>query len=129
MNRILINSYLKAAKKNCPRKYKKQLAEELENSLVEFCEGNENVTKQTIEDKFGNPKQYATEFISVYGQDELKKELNRIKKIRVAIIATIVLAALLLFGTVVLIIHWNEKSKPAFVYYNVSEGVVNENDN
>lgn len=128
MNRKVIDSYLKAAKKNCPRKYKKQLSEELENSLLEFCEGKENVTKQAVENKFGDPRQYAAEFFSTYGEAEFAKEVRRMKRTRMAIVAAIVLAALLLLGTVAFIIRWNQEHKAVYVYYNVSEGAVVENE-
>ena len=43
-NEKIINKYLKAAKKDCPKRLQKMLDTELKGSLIEFCNDKVSVT-------------------------------------------------------------------------------------
>ena len=115
----LIKKYLKETKKNCPYALRKYLDAELKTSLIDFCESQDNPTMGTIEKRFGNPKQYAAEYISLCEANDIDKRINHSKKIKLTLlIATLVLiiAAIL---TVVFVVQWNKKNHPTYVYTDV----------
>ena len=114
-----IKKYLKETKKNCPYALRKHLDAELKTSLIEFCETQDNPTMGTIEKRFGNPKQYAAEYLSLCEANDIDKRINHSKKIKLTLlIATLVLiiAAIL---TVVFVVQWNKKNHPTYVYTDV----------
>ena len=72
----LIKKYLKETKKNCPYALRKHLDAELKTSLIDFCESQDDPTMGTIEKRFGNPKQYAAEYISLCEANDIDKRIN-----------------------------------------------------
>lgn len=110
---------MKETKKNCPYALRKHLDAELKTGLIDFCELQDNLTMEKIEKRFGNPKQYAAEYLSLCEANDIDKRINHSKKIKLTLlIATLVLiiAAIL---TVVFVVQWNKKNHPTYVYTDI----------
>ena len=125
----LIKKYLKETKKNCPYALRNHLDAELKTSLIDFCETQDNPTMETIEKRFGNPKQYAAEYLSLCEGSDLAKKLNHSKKVKITVLVTAAILVLLAIGTMIYIIKHNESTSPSQVYINVSEESGNEKNN
>lgn len=125
----LIKKYLKETKKNCPYALRNHLDAELKTSLIDFCETQDNPTMETIEKRFGNPKQYAAEYLSLCEGSDLAKKLNHSKKVKITVLVTVAILVLLAIGTMIYIIKHNESTSPSQVYINVSEESENEKNN
>lgn len=125
----LIKKYLKETKKNCPYALRKHLDAELKTSLIDFCESQDNLTMEKIEKRFGNPKQYAAEYLSLCDANDVDKKLNHSKKVRITILISFLALILLFIVTMVCIIKHNESTSPSQVYINVSEESKNEKTN
>ena len=80
-NEKIINKYLKAAKKDCPKRLRKKLDTELKSSLTEFCGDTASVSYESLEKHFGKPEQYAAEYISSLDGIHINKKLCRSKRI------------------------------------------------
>lgn len=125
----LIKKYLKETKKNCPYALRKHLNAELKTGLIDFCELQDNLTMEKIEKRFGNPKQYAAEYLSLCDANDVDKKLNHSKKVRITILISFLTLILLFIVTMVCIIKHNESTSPSQVYINVSEESKNEKTN
>ena len=80
-NEKIINKYLKAAKKDCPKRLQKMLDTELKGSLIEFCNDKVSVTYELLENHFGKPEQCVAEYISSLDGIHINKKLCRSKRI------------------------------------------------
>ena len=128
-NNKLIKTYLKEVKKNCPFALSKRLDAELKNNLTEFCEGQSSVTMETIENRFGRPEQYATEYLSLCDGTDLTNKLNHSKKVKITVLVTAIILISLVVGTMVYIIKCNEATSPEQIYINVTEENTNKKIN
>lgn len=84
---------------------------------------------EKIEKRFGNPKQYAAEYLSLCEASDIDKKLNHSKKVRITILISFLILILLFIVTMICIIKHNEATDPARVYVNVSEESKNEKTN
>ena len=84
---------------------------------------------EKIEKRFGNPKQYAAEYLSLCDANDVDKKLNHSKKVRITILISFLALILLFIVTMVCIIKHNESTSPSQVYINVSEESKNEKTN
>lgn len=84
---------------------------------------------ETIEKRFGNPKQYAAEYLSLCEGSDLAKKLNHSKKVKITVLVTAAILVLLAIGTMIYIIKHNESTSPSQVYIIVSEESKNEKNN
>ena len=99
---------MKETKKNCPYALRKHLNAELKTSLIDFCESQDNLTMEKIEKRFGNPKQYAAEYLSLCEASDIDKKLNHSKKVRITILISSLILILLFIVTMICIIKHNE---------------------
>lgn len=104
----LIKKYLKETKKNCPYALRKYLDAELKTGLIDFCELQDNLTMEKIEKRFGNPKQYAAEYLSLCDANDVDKKLNHSKKVKITILISSLILILLFIVTMICIIKHNE---------------------
>ena len=90
LNEKIINKYLKAAKKDCPKRLQKMLDTELKGSLIEFCNDKVSVTYELLENHFGKPEQCVAEYISSLDGIHINKKLCRSKRIWIAVISALI---------------------------------------
>ena len=111
-NEKTINKYLKAAKKDCPKRLRKKLDTELKSSLTEFCGDTVSVSYESLVEHFGKPEQYAAEYISSLDGIHINKKLCRSKRIWIAVISALIVIIILAIGTGIYIIKWNKENHP-----------------
>lgn len=117
----IVKRYLREAKKNCPRALRSRLDVELKTSLLEFYESNNNITTEMIEKRFGNPKQYAAEYLSLCDANVIGKKLESSKKIKITVFTLIIIVLLALAATMLYIIEYNKTTNPTYIYIDVEE--------
>lgn len=108
----IVKRYLREAKKNCPRALRSRLDVELKTSLLEFYESNNDITTEMIEKRFGNPKQYAAEYLSLCDANVIGKKLESSKKIKITVFTLIIIVLLALAATMLYIIEYNKTTNP-----------------
>ena len=120
-NNKLIKQYIKKVKKNCPHALRKRLDAELKNNLTEFCEGQDSITMEMIEKRFGKPEQHVAEYLPLCDGTDLAKKLNHSKIIKITVLITSIIFILSVVGTMFFIIKYNESTSPSQIYINVTE--------
>lgn len=125
-NNKLIRKYLKETKKNCPYALRKHLDFELKTSLIEFCDSQNNLTMEMIEKRFGNPKQYAAEYLSFCDANDINKKLNNSKRIKLTLLIVVLILIFVTAITATFIFRWNKNNHPTYVYTDVTD---EENEN
>ena len=122
----LIKKYLKETKKNCPYALRKHLDAELKTSLIDFCESHDNLTMEKIEKRFGNPKQYAAEYLSFCDANDINKKLDNSKRIKFTLLIAVLILIFVTAITATFIFRWNKNNHPTYVYTDVTD---EENEN
>lgn len=125
-NEKTINKYLKAAKKDCPKRLRKKLDTELKSSLTEFCGDTVSVSYESLVEHFGKPEQYAAEYISSLDGIHINKKLCRSKRIWIAVISALIVIIILAIGTGIYIIKWNKENHPTQYNLKITEESSNE---
>lgn len=125
-NEKIINKYLKAAKKDCPKKLRKKLDTELKNSLADFCGDASSVSYESLENHFGKPEQYAAEYISSLDGIHLNKKLCRSKRIWIAVISALAVIILMTIAALAYMLKWNREHHPTRYEIEITE--VNSNE-
>lgn len=128
-NEKIINKYLKAAKKDCPKRLRKKLDTELKSSLTEFCGDTASVSYESLEKHFGKPEQYAAEYISSLDGIHINKKLCHSKKVWKAVISALIVIIILAIGTVIYMIKWNKENHPTQYNLKITEESSNEQSN
>ncbi len=117
----LIRKYLRETKKNCPYALRKHLDIELKTSLIEFCDLQNDLTMEMIEKHFGNPKQYAAEYLSLCDVSDIYKRISNTKKVKIVLLVIAILFVIGAILTTTMIIRWNKNNHPAYVYTDVTD--------
>lgn len=125
-NEKIINKYLKAAKKDCPKRLQKMLDTELKGSLIEFCNDKVSVTYELLENHFGKPEQCVAEYISSLDGININKKLCRSKRIWIAVISALIVIIILAIGTGIYMIKWNREHQPEQYEFKITEESSNE---
>lgn len=125
-NEKTINKYLKAAKKDCPKRLRKKLDTELKSSLTEFCGDTVSVSYESLVEHFGKPEQYAAEYISSLDGIHINKKLCRSKRIWIAVISALIVIIILAIGTGIYMIKWNKENQPTQYNLKITEESSNE---
>lgn len=125
-NEKTINKYLKAAKKDCPKRLRKKLDTELKSSLTEFCGDTVSVSYESLVEHFGKPEQYAAEYISSLDGIHINKKLCRSKRIWIAVIFSLIVIIILAIGTGIYMIKWNKENQPTQYNLKITEESSNE---
>ena len=120
------DKYLKAVKRElvCPHSLRKRSLDQLKTSLDEFLEDHPAATEADITEQFGSPADFANAFLASLDEEELKKQLKKSKRVWVIVIATCIIALLLLVLTFVKMIADNKKSHPVYITETIGEDPV-----
>ena len=127
-NKINLNRYYKEVEKalKCSSKAKKEILNNMKSDIEDYIVEHPAATESEIRLKFGEPQQYADEFLATLDKKELSRKvwLNRIG-LKFWIISALIMA-LILALTIIGIIIRNEKSKPEYYSEEVNY-VITEN--
>lgn len=125
-NSKTIQQYCKAVKKelSCPGKIKKDLIIRLTPDLEMYAEENPNASLDDISAHFGSPKEVAESYLASLDEEELKKRINKAKRIWITVIS--VCAAILLLFVAIYAYMVTENRRITPVYYDeiISEGEI-----
>ena len=126
VNGKVIKQYCKSVRKelSCPRKIKSDLIARIMPDLEAYADENPNASFDDISAHFGTPKEVAESYLASLDKDELKKRLNKAKKIRIAVIAVCTVILLLFITMMICLILHNKEVR--LVYYDevISEGEI-----
>lgn len=94
-NDYIIKNYIKKVTKLVPRTYCSRLKTELQSSITECFHNVPELTVSMLQEQFGTPEVFATEYLSGMDAEELQATLARSKKQK-RILAVILICLLLL---------------------------------
>ena len=125
-NSKTIQQYCKAVKKelSCPGKIKKDLIIRLTPDLEMFAEENPNASLDDISAHFGSPKEVAESYLASLDEEELKKRINKAKRIWITVIAVCAAILLLFVAIMVCITIHNKNVRPVYYDEIISEGEI-----
>lgn len=125
-NSKTIQQYCKAVKKelSCPGKIKKDLIIRLTPDLEMFTEENPNASLDDISAHFGSPKEVAESYLASLDEEELKKRINKAKRIWITVIAVCTAILLLFIATYIYMIIDNKDSESVYYEESISEGEI-----
>lgn len=125
-NSKTIQQYCKAVKKelSCPGKIKKDLIIRLTPDLEMFAEENPNASLEDISAHFGSPKEVAESYLASLDEEELKKRINKAKRIWITVIAVCAAILLLFIATYIYMIIDNKDSESVYYEESISEGEI-----
>lgn len=96
-NDLIIKKYIMKITKLVPCTYRSHLKTELQSSITECFHDVPELTSSMIQERFGTPENFATEYLSGMDAEELQTHLKRSKKHkRILIIALVCLIVLLI---------------------------------
>lgn len=117
-----ISQYCKAVKRCCPPVFRKRLISALKSDIGEYIENNLQVSFDDIEKRFGQPKQFAVEYIAAMDDETRMKAIKTAKYIKTAVIVAII-SCLIVAGCAIWIATENSTT-PQVYYY--SEEIIEE---
>lgn len=126
-NKINLNRYYKEVEKalKCSSKAKKEILNNMRSDIEDYIAEHPAATESEIRLKFGEPQQYADEFLVSLDKKELGRKvwLSRIG-LKFWIISALIMI-LLLALTIIGIIIRNERTKPEYyseeIVYNITQ--------
>ena len=126
VNGNAIKQYCKSVRKelSCPRKIKSDLIARIMPDLEAYADENPNASFDDICAHFGTPKEVAESYLASLDEDELKKRLNKAKKIRIAVIAVCTVILLLFITMMVCLILHNKEVRPVYYEETISYGEI-----
>jgi len=95
-NDSIIKIYIKEITKLVPSTYRSRLKTELQGSITECFRHVPNLTISMLQEHFGTPEEFATEYFSGMDADELQATLSRSKKQKHILAAVLICLLLLL---------------------------------
>ena len=111
-----LNAYINTVKKmlRCVPG-RRQTVKALRYELAGFLEQNPEATMEDVYRLFGTPESMMGQVVSAMSQDEIEKNMKRVKIIRTLAVVTAVTVVVLFVLTMVGIIHWNYHNQPMFI--------------
>ena len=120
VTKMELNAYVNTVKKML--QYvpgRRQIVNELRSNLAGFLEQKPEATMEDVYRLFGAPESMTGQVISAMSQDEIEKNMKRVKIARTLAVVTAVTVVVLFVLTMVGIIHWNYNSQPIYYDYNI----------
>ncbi len=112
--------YCRAVKKNCPLAFKKRLISALKNDIDEYIEQNPSASFEDIKTRFGEPKQFALEYIAAMDEQSRMKALSIARQLKIAVII-ISIVGVIVAGCAIWIAIENADSAIKIVEISVTE--------
>lgn len=112
--------YFKAVKKSCPFAFKKRLISALKNDINEYIEQNPSASFEDIKQHFGEPEQFALEYIAAMDDTDRMKAVSITRQLKIAVII-ISIVGLIVSGCAIWIAIENSDSAIKIVEITVRE--------
>ena len=126
VNGNAIKQYCKSVRKelSCPRKIKNDLIARILPDLEAYADENPNASFDDICAHFGTPKEVAESYLASLDEDELKKRINKAKRIWITVISVCTVILLLFITMMVCLILHNKDIHPVYYEKTISEGEI-----
>jgi len=110
-----LNAYVNTVKKmlRCVPG-RRQTVKALRYELAGFLEQNPEATMEDVYRLFGTPESMMGQVVSAMSQDEIEKNMKRVKIVRTLAVVTAVTVVVLFVLTMVGLIHWNYHNQPIY---------------
>ena len=95
---------------------RRQTVKALRYELAGFLEQNPEATMEDVYRLFGTPESMMGQVVSAMSQDEIEKNMKRVKMVRTVAVVTAVAVVVLFALTMVGIVLWNYSNTP--IYYD-----------
>ena len=122
-NDKLVKKYIESIDKQIafPKKIKKKLLFNLQNSVVCYVENHSDTTFEQLISHFGTPESVSEEYIATVDHDELQKAIRKSKFIKRVVLIGVAAILLAILVTSAVVIIRNETTKTRIVYDNVDD--------
>ncbi len=108
MTEQLVKKYCRQVQRACPAAYRKRLTADLQDHISDFLEAHPDADRAALTAHFGDPREFAAEYLSSLDKEQIKKELNRTAIVRRGIILALLIVIVGITITLVTMIIWNE---------------------
>ena len=121
VTKMELNAYVNTVKKIL--RYvpgRRQIVKDLRDNLAGYLEQNPEATMEDVYRLFGTPESMTEQVVSAMSQDEIEKNMKRVKIVRTVAVVTAVTVVVLFALTMVGIVLWNYSNTPIYYYEIIS---------
>ena len=116
VTKLELKAYFHAVKKNLVYvPGKRQIIKDLRHEMESYLEQNATATMEDVYRLFGAPESMADQVISAMSQEQIEKNMKRVKLVRTVAVVTAVVIFVMVVLTLTGIVHWNYNHEP--IYY------------
>lgn len=98
---------------------RRQIVKNLRHELEGYLGQNPEDTMEDVYRLFGTPESMTEQVVSAMSQDEIEKNMKRVKIVRTLAVVTAVTVVVLFVLTMAGIIHWNYHNEPIYYYQEI----------
>ena len=120
VTKMELNAYVNTVKKML--RYvpgRRQIVKNLRHELEGYLGQNPEDTMEDVYRLFGTPESMTEQVVSAMSQDEIEKNMKRVKIVRALAVVTAVTVVVLFVLTMAGIIHWNYHNEPIYYYQEI----------
>lgn len=121
VTKMELNAYVNTVKKML--QYvpgRRQIVKDLRDNLAGYLEQNPEATMEDVYRLFGAPESMTEQVVSAMSQDEIEKNMKRVKIVRTVAVVTAVTVVVLFALTMVGIVLWNYSNTPIYYYSEIT---------
>lgn len=116
VTKLELKAYFNAVQKNLVYvPGKRQIIKDLRHEMESYLEQNATATMEDVYRLFGAPESMADQVISAMSQEQIEKNMKRVKLVRTVAVLTAVVIFVMVVLTLAGIVHWNYSNQP--IYY------------
>ena len=116
VTKMELNAYVNTVKKML--RYvpgRRQIVKNLRRELEGYLEQNPGSTMEDVYRLFGTPESITGQVVSAMSQDEIEKNMKRVKIVRTLAVVTAVTVVVLFVLTMAGMVMWNYSNEPVFI--------------
>ena len=98
---------------------RRQIVKDLRDNLAGYLEQNPEATMEDVYRLFGAPESMTEQVVSAMSQDEIEKNMKRVKIVRTLAVVTAVTVVVLFALTMAGMAIWNYSHEPIYYYSEI----------
>ncbi len=109
MTEQMVKKYYRQVQRACPAAYRKRLTADLQDHISDFLEAHPDADRAALTAHFGDPREFAAEYLSSLDKEQIKKELNRTAMVRRIVILALLIVIIGMIITFIIMMIWNAR--------------------
>ena len=120
VTKLELKAYFHAVKKNLVYvPGKRKIIKDLRHEMESYLEQNVTATMEDVYRLFGPPESMADQVISAMSQEQIEKNMKRVKLVRTVAVVTAVVIFVMVVLTLAGIVHWNYSNQPIYFDFEI----------